>query len=191
MEGLLQEASKLQKILDRAGIRSAIIGGVAIAVWGEPRLTRDVDLKVLLGRDRAQDLVKLLGKKYVFLAKDPVETLKKMGFIFMKATPSVRLDLLLAETSFDESALRRARSIQIKRGVKLTFCTAEDLIIYKMISTRPRDREDVQGIILRQKNRLDDKYVVGWLNQFEGALDDSTLIRDYRTLKSSALKTLP
>ncbi|MBW2000598.1 MAG: hypothetical protein JRJ29_21895 [Deltaproteobacteria bacterium] len=38
----------------------AIIGGIAVAVWGEPRLTRDIDVKVLLSRDEAQMLLKVL-----------------------------------------------------------------------------------------------------------------------------------
>jgi hypothetical protein len=54
-----------------------------------------------------------------------------------------------------------------------------------MISTRPRDWEDVQGIVRRQKDALDDAYVLDWLQQFEQALDDSTLIAEYHRLRGS------
>jgi hypothetical protein len=49
MDNLVQSIKTLQQRLEAIGISSVVIGGVAVAVWGEPRVTRDVDLKVLLG----------------------------------------------------------------------------------------------------------------------------------------------
>jgi hypothetical protein len=44
MDNLFQSIQTLQRRLNDAGIPSVVIGGVAVAVWGEPRVTRDVDL---------------------------------------------------------------------------------------------------------------------------------------------------
>ena len=66
---------------------------------------------------------------------------------------------------------------------QLRICTAEDLIVYKIVSLRLQDRVDVEGIIRRQGDQLDDIYVEDWLRQFEQALDDSTLIVEYRRLR--------
>jgi hypothetical protein len=52
-----------------------------------------------------------------------------------------------------------------------------------LISTRPRDREDVWGIVRRQGDDLDDAYILNWLRQFELALDDSTLVTEYKKLR--------
>lgn len=41
------------------------------------------------------------------------------------------------------------------QGVEVTFCTAEDLILLKIISMRDRDRSDVQGIVRRLLPQLD------------------------------------
>ena len=46
------------------------------------------------------------------------------------------------------------------------------LVIYKLISTRPRDDEDASGLIRRQGDALAADYVVGWLRQFELAFDE-------------------
>lgn len=51
MDDLLRSIVALQERLLDAGIPSIVIGGIAVATWGEPRVTRDVDLKVLLERD--------------------------------------------------------------------------------------------------------------------------------------------
>ena len=54
MESLVRSIRRLQQRLQEADIPSVVIGGVASALWGEPRVTRDVDLKILLGRDEAE-----------------------------------------------------------------------------------------------------------------------------------------
>ena len=48
MENYFQSIVNLQKLLQQDGILSIVIGGVAVAAWGEPRVTRDVDLKIQL-----------------------------------------------------------------------------------------------------------------------------------------------
>ena len=68
---------------------------------------------------------------------------------------------------------------------KLTrVCTAEDLIIYKMLSPRASDARDFEGIIDCQGDKLDDSYIIDWLKQFEIALDDSTRIDTYQNMRS-------
>jgi len=59
----------------------------------------------------------------------------------------------------------------------------EDLLIYKIISTRPIDQIDVENIVRRQGNKLDDQYVLHWQRLLEQALDDSTLVATYRRLR--------
>lgn len=183
MKDLFHTTAQIQVHLAKSGIPAAVIGGLAVAVWGEPRLTRDVDLKILLKREESQRLVALLKPQYICLAKDPEKTLREVGFLFVRESGGPRIDLLLADTAFDEEAIRRAKPVDVAPGCSLTVCSAEDLLIYKMISIRARDREDVQGIIARQKDRLDDAYILNWLGQFEKALDDSTLIADYRRMR--------
>ena len=40
-------------------------------------------------------------------------------------------------------------------GQPIRICSPEDPIIYKIVSDRPRDRENVAGIIRTQRARLD------------------------------------
>jgi len=41
MEKLFQSILALQRQLCDAGIPSIVIGGIAVGVWGDPRVTRD------------------------------------------------------------------------------------------------------------------------------------------------------
>ncbi len=180
---MIESLWALQERLRREGIPSAAVGGIALSVWGEPRATRDVDVRVLLGREEASRLLPVLADEYLLLADDPLGTLKKLGFLFVQDRRGVRLDLLLADTEFDREVIRRAQPVEIEAGKVIYLCSAEDLLIYKLISTRPRDHEDAAGIVHRQGDTLNDEYVEGWLRQFEQALDDSTLLVEYRRLR--------
>lgn len=72
---LLNSAARVQAALSAEGIDSMAIGGLAVAIWGEPRVTRDVDLKVLLQRDSAFKLVNALPSGFRCLSDKPEETL--------------------------------------------------------------------------------------------------------------------
>lgn len=182
MKNLTTAVVKLQKRLDSAGIPSMVIGGLAVGAWGEPRLTRDADLKVLASRSERKQILDLLAG-YTPLQADADESLRRLGFVFLQDEDGVRIDVMLAETSFDETAIGRARQVPLISGEMARVCTAEDLIVYKMVSLRPQDRADVEGVVRRQGKALDHAYVEKWLREFEQALDDSTLLSGYHELR--------
>lgn len=188
MENLFESLVALQDRLRRAGIFSAVIGGVAVGVWGEPRVTRDVDVKVLLGRDDAPRLLEVIAPDYIPLQADPLRALTHTGILFARDRLGTRLDLLLADTGFDAAAIRRALPVELQPGLVAHVCSAEDLIVYKLVSTRLRDHEDAASIVRRQGDALDDAYVLDWLRQFEQALDDSTLVAEYWRMRRGGSK---
>ena len=184
MESLVRSIRRLQERLQEADIPSMVIGGVAVALWGEPRVTRDVDLKILLGREEADRLLAVLSPDYAPLLPDPRRALKEQAMLFVQDSAGTRLDLLLADTPYDVQAIRRGQSVEVEPGATIRVCSPEDLVIYKLVSTRLRDHEDAASIIRRQGDKLDDRYVLHWLRQFEQALDDSTLVAEYTRLRT-------
>jgi hypothetical protein len=115
---LFESIATLQALLRRHGVVSAVIGGVAVGVWGEPRVTRDVDLKVLLGRDDASRLLGILGSDYGALQANPLQALTRAGILFVRDPAGTRIDLLLSDTDFDRAALDRAVLIELEPGRK-------------------------------------------------------------------------
>ena len=182
MNLLYRSLVQIQQRLTAAGIASAVIGGIAVSAWARPRATQDIDFKVLLDRDAAQQLLDVLAPDYIPLQANPLQALQRNGVLFVKDRAGVRIDLQLADTSLDESAIQRSQTLELEPGVTAQVCSAEDLIIYKMISTRPQDQIDVENLVQRQGQRLDDQYVLHWLRQLEQALDDSTLVATYQRL---------
>lgn len=180
---MFQQAIEIQRQLRALEIPSVVIGGLAVALWGEPRLTRDVDLKIQLDRGETGRLLDALPADWQPLAADPAESFARFGFLFLQADDGTRFDLLLADNAFDRAAIGRGRVVELEPGMSLLVCAPEDLVIYKLISTRLRDHEDAQGVVRRQGDALDDEYIIQWLTIFEQALDDSTLVATYRRFR--------
>lgn len=182
IENLLKLLAQVQKRLEKANIPSMVYGGIAVIAWGRPRFTQDVDLKVLLTREEAVRLIECMTPEFQPDDENPEAKLRQRGFVFFRDPSQIRIDLVLAETGFDLEAMGRALPVEMLPGISLKICSPEDLLVYKMISNRPRDNDDVPGIIRRQKN-LDDLYIEHWLHEFEIALADSTLVRSYRQMR--------
>lgn len=182
MNELIDSVIAFQNLLEKESIPVMAIGGIAVGVWGEPRLTRDIDMKILLHREDRARLLEVL-QEFTPLNENPDESFRRHGLAFFRDPNGIRIDVMLADTVFDETAIERARSMLLSSGKNIRVCTAEDLIIYKLLSTRIKDRADVETIIQKQGDSLDDSYIEDWLTQFEEALADSTLIRGFRNLR--------
>jgi len=56
-ENLLAALKKLKLLLEKQRTPYMLIGGIAVALWGEPRATQDIDIVVLIPKDRAFDFL--------------------------------------------------------------------------------------------------------------------------------------
>jgi hypothetical protein len=93
-----------------------------------------------------------------------------------------RIDFVFSFTPFERQAIERARVVSVgSTGVR--FATPEDLIIHKMVAGRPRDEEDVRGMLLKTAG-IDEGYIEGWLAQFDQALE-RPLLKRFRDLQRS------
>ena len=182
MNELIDAVIAFQKLLEKEGIPAMAIGGIAVGIWGEPRLTRDIDMKVLAHREDRTRLLAVL-RTFTPLDDNPDDSFRRLGLAFFHDSNGVRIDVLLADTVFDETAIERAHVVTLFNGKTIRVCTPEDLIVYKMLSTRMKDRADVESVIQKQGEALDKTYIEGWLAQFEEALADNTLVQEFRNIR--------
>ena len=132
-----------------------------------------------------EDRGRLLAVLRAFTPLDdnPDDSFLRLGLAFFHDSNGVRIDVLLADTVFDETAIERARVVTLFKGKTIRVCTAEVLVVYKMLSTRLKDRADVESVIQKRGEALDNAYIEGWLAQFEDALADSTLVQEFRNMR--------
>jgi hypothetical protein len=141
-----------------AKIPFMVIGGFANLFWGRPRLTEALDLKIVVDEDRWPDLIENLRAEFAILPSDPLSFMRETRVLPIVTRSGIRADLVCAGLPYEAEAVRRARSVTIG-GAPVPVCTPEDLVLHKLVSERPRDREDVEGVIHRQGGALDRGYL--------------------------------
>jgi hypothetical protein len=144
--------------LRRLRIPYMIIGGMANIVWGEPRATLDVDVTVWVEELQIAGFVETLRDDYRVLVEQPVAFIRETRVLPLENSDGVRIDVIFGLLSFEEEAIGRAVDV-IVADARVKVCTAEDLILMKIVSDRDRDLADARGIVERRRLTLDRGYL--------------------------------
>jgi hypothetical protein len=160
---------RIGSTLDQADIAYMVIGGQAVLVYGEPRLTRDIDITLGATLDRLADVVELLATMELFPLADP-ETFTRKTMVLPCRDPetAIRVDFIFSFSPYEQQALERVRLVEIA-GTAVRFASPEDLLVHKVVAGRPRDLEDVKSILLKNPD-VDIGYIKAWLEEFSSAL---------------------
>ena len=167
---------KIARMLDEAGVRYMIIGGQAVLFYGEPRLTRDIDITLDATLEQLDDILKLIEQVDFQPLVDPA-TFTKETMVLPCRDPEtgIRVDFIFSFSLYEQQALHRVRRVKMGEA-SVCFATPEDVIVHKIIAGRPRDLEDVKGILLKNPD-IDQPYIRRWLDDFSVALGESLLER--------------
>lgn len=184
---MLPDSKALESViafLSERGIPYMIIGGVANTIWGRNRATHDVDFKISIDVPLGEFRKIVLEHFPARPTNIPANQLSPQ-VIHIWALPNVAADLLVSIFDYEKRAIDRAVEINIE-GVLAPVCTAEDLIIHKVIAGRGTDWQDVEGILYRQHGKLDLKYIRKWLTQFAEALESPEMLQRFDKLYAEA-----
>ncbi len=158
---------RLAIALDQGQIPYLIIGGQAVLLYGEPRLTEDVDITLGVGPENLNLLLELAQKNsWDVLIHDPKTFVQKTLVLPCQDRLSgSRLDFIFSLSEYERQAMKRAHVVAIG-AAQVRFASLEDLIIHKLMAGRSRDEEDIRGMLNRQP-RLDREYLRFWLQQMD------------------------
>lgn len=157
-----------------------VIGGIANLFFGVPRTTLDIDITIWLKEDVRERLFQDLKQQYHFRVKDPVSFVTETNVLPLEDVKGICLDLIFAKLPYEFQAIRRSKSIRVQNE-SIRVCAPEDLIIHKIISDRPRDREDVRGIISSHRSKLNRKYLDPVVKDLAKSLARPDLLEFYRS----------
>ncbi len=160
MTDLIHLASALQSFFVSRNWAFCFIGGLAVQRWGEPRLTRDVDVALLSGFGSEESFIDPLLATYPARLPDMRNFALQNRVLLLQSQERVPFDISLAALPFEESAIRRASLHTYSAEVDLITCSAEDLIVMKAFADREIDWFDIRGILLRSGTELDWSYIV-------------------------------
>jgi predicted nucleotidyltransferase len=182
--------ARLALALNDRGIPYMIIGGQAVLLYGEPRLTRDIDITLGVDTDRLEDVLEMARDISLRPLPDDVYPFVKDTMVLptMDDTTGIRVDFIFSWTPYERQAIERTRPVRIK-DTDVFFASVEDVIIHKIFAGRPRDLEDVKSILLRTHD-IDIEYIQRRLKEFDVTVEEGkfsqTFTKIYRELKETS-----
>lgn len=159
----------LVEVLERAGAEYMIGGSHAAIYYGEPRLTRDVDVIVALRLENLPALLRGFPRDEFYLDEDTARTaIATHGqFNIIHPTSGLKIDVYVnPDTPYDRTRLARRQRLPLLPGVDAYFARPEDVILYKLLYYRQVQSDlhlrDVLGILRVSTPGLDERYITEW-----------------------------
>ena len=178
----LEPLERIARALEAVGISYMIIGGQAVLFYGEPRLTKDIDITLAANVDDLARVLTAVELANLHPLVDPQEFVAQtMVLPCQDSASGLRVDLIFSFSPYEQQAIERAVRAQVGNTI-VRFASAEDLIIHKIIAGRERDLEDVERI-LRKRGDMDFSYIENWLQQF-AAVIDAPLVEELEKIRS-------
>lgn len=188
----------LEELFERHGVRRSYGGAIARNFHALPRLTKDIDVLVLVSPieipSLVQDLIDAGGSALVLDDRTGLEIPQPLDLkrflddlrggarMTRLLCFGTRVELFAPWHPFDHEVLRRAQVKELD-GRPLCVHSAEDLIVYKKVFGRSKDIEDIKAILAAQAGKLDLDRIREGASQLlddpsAGELED--LLRDYQ-----------
>jgi hypothetical protein len=183
MIDLFETARQLQTFCDLQGWRSCFIGGIAVQRWGEPRVTRDVDLTLLTGFGAEDVFIDALLAVYPGRVDHAKEFALRYRVLLLNAPGGIGMDISLGALAFEGNVVRRATAFSFAPGAELRTCSAEDLVVLKLFASRPLDMQDAEGVAIRQGANLDWTYIEDQLRPLAEIKEDAEILRTLSRLR--------
>lgn len=93
---------------------------------------------------------------------------------------AIDIDVILGGLPFEEDAVAHGRTYSVG-GVSVRLPRVEDLLIMKAVAHRPRDLQDIEGLLEAHPD-ADLRSVRRWVSEFAAATAMSDLIEDFDKL---------
>lgn len=169
---------------DAAGIDVLVYGGMALAMFGEPRETRDADLAVAgVSAQAGHDALAAIGLTTVIAFTE-----MRFGGVTMSRLTLVgdgklnMVDLITPRSERYAAAVMQRPMRGTLDGQELRVVSPEDFIVLKVLSTRDRDLEDARTIVAALRDRLDNPLMDREVTLLAAEIPDHDVAGRYRSV---------
>ena len=180
MNSHLDAVIEMHKFFTRERIQYAIIGGIAVQWWGEPRFTRDIDVTILVDADKEKKVLQKILSHFSPRLTQALDFALKNRVCLVKNKQGVDIDISLGVPGYEDECMERVILVPIQKKSAVKICSAEDLIIHKALAGRPQDVADIESIILRQGKKLDVHLIRKWLKEFAFLLEKKEILEVFQ-----------
>jgi len=157
MSNILTQLKYVCQDLNELRAKWALIGALAVGVYGEPRTTKDIDIAVVVANKAEQEA---LVNEFVKRGYGPPQLLwhampaHKLGNRLQVRgnvpNPTV-VDLLFSSSGIENEVVTRAQKLEVFPGLEIPVASRGHLIAMKVLSKddfdRIRDNSDLQQLV--------------------------------------------
>lgn len=163
--------------LRESGLGWYVFGAHAVVAYGQPRLTADLDVTVMADLDQAPGLIARLAATGVYLKPQATEEFIRRTRVLplVHERTGIPVDVVLAGPGLEQEFVANARELDLA-GVTVPVISPEDLVVTKILAGRPKDLDDVVGILREQMPGLDLDRSRAFLSLLEEALSRDDLL---------------
>lgn len=133
--------------LNDNAVQYLLVGGWAVGLYGNPRLTKDIDFLISADENNLERLQKALRN----FGAPGVDTavLAQPGNVFRMGRPPIQIDIITQADGIDFPRCFANRSITAIGGIEVSTISKDDLITNKKASASPQDIADIQFLTRR------------------------------------------
>jgi hypothetical protein len=166
-----------------------LFGAQAVAVWGRPRLSADVDITAAIVSPPDEFVAAMEDAGFELRVNDWRPFVARTRVLpFVHRATELPLDVVIAGPGLEDDFLDRAQAVDLA-GMTVPVISPEDLVATKLLAGRPKDVEDVRTILKERHPRLDLARIRDLLNLLQQALSRSDLTPEFETLLAAARST--
>ena len=157
--------------LDECGVPYMVAGSVAAILYGEPRLTNDMDVVAALEPNRVDDLLACFsGEDFYVPSAEFVRSVIAGGgsFNIIHVPSGSKVDLIVRRrTAFAVEEFSRRQRVPFTEGLDASVATPEDVIVSKLLyfveGRSEKHVRDIAGILRVSAGRIDEQYIESWV----------------------------
>jgi predicted nucleotidyltransferase len=151
---LNNDYKEMLQCLSEENVKFLLVGAYAVAAYGYPRATKDIDIFVQAAPENASNLMRALGRFGAPLSGISEIDFSTEGIVFQIGNNPRRIDILTRISGVDfEQAYGRRRNVPLE-GVDVPVISLEDLIANKRATGRTQDLADVERLESALTDRL-------------------------------------
>lgn len=150
--------------LENLKVPYMVVGGFAAILYGEPRLTIDVDVVIDLKPDQIKRLIAAFPIPDYYISGEEAildSLVRRYPFNVIQSTTGAKIDLVpLPRDPFTRAAFERRQRLTYDDAKQTaTFITAEDIVVAKLIAHKQTGSDkhlrDARGILTVHREELD------------------------------------
>ena len=156
LQDLVRAAVRLQDLWHESKFEYCFIGGLAVQHWGEPRQTGAVDAALWNSFGNERPVIDRLLQSLSPRIENAGGFAMVNRVLLVREPGGIDTDISLAAFPFEHDVIERSQLELVHSAEpKIRLCGPSDLVILKAFANRPRDWQDIRGVLIRSSALID------------------------------------